>query len=488
MVAHLRAQPRLAAATLAALALGVLGVPGGCQAPPHPLDNATAMAVPRPGAPAAPFAQGPHHAEEPAIAPIALDEQATLADSLAYAAANSPALQAAFYRWRAAVERIPQARVLPDPMVGYGYFLNDFTARRGMEQHVFELSQTFPWFGKLRLSGDAAARMADAAAHEYEGVRLGLFLDVRRAWYELYQLQREIDLVGENLALVQQVEEIARARFRVGEAGHADLVRAQVELGRMEDQLRQLEQLRRPAAARLNAALGRGPDTVIAWPIQITDERLSGESAHLLAALARDNPRLRAMESEIEAERIETQLARREYYPDITLAGMYALRGEDAPLASISINVPIWHQRYAAGVREANARRLAAAYMRRDETNRLGFELHEALFEHDDAQRRIGLYRDTLLPKARESFQASLAAFQAGTAGFLDVLDAERTLLEFQISESRARTDRAVALARLDALIGQPVTRIPDQPSLAEPSDQPINDTPTETPLPEPQP
>lgn len=403
---------------------------------------------------------------------LSLDEDAELADYLAYAAANSPALRAAFHRWVATVERIPQVTSLPDPMLGYGYFLEDFTARRAMEQHVFEISQTFPWFGKLKLRGDAASLAADAAAHEYEGVRLALFLDIRRAYYELYQLGREIEITQDNLSLLQQFESVARAQFRVGGAAHADVVRAQVELGRMEDRLRQLEQLRRPAAARFNAVLGRAADAPVVWPSQIAAERLDTDATQLEIHLARANPRLLALETEVERGRIQSDLARRDFYPDVTLGGMYALRGDDPLLVSAMINVPIWRGRYEAAVREARAGRITAAYSRKDQQNRLSADLHEALFDHDDAQRRIDLYRNTLLPKARESLQASLAGFQGGTTTFLALLDAERTLLEFELAASRADTDRAIALARLDALVGQPVPRTSAAP-VDSPEDQP---------------
>jgi outer membrane protein, heavy metal efflux system len=443
-------------AALSALAIAL----AGCQSS-GPLDRSSAHDAARP--------TGAIRPEEPVAGPdtlpITLDETSTLADYLAYAALNSPALQASFHRWRAAVERIPQANSLPDPMLGYGYFLEDFTARRGMEQHVFELSQTFPWFGKLRLRGDVAAQAADAAAHEYEATRLNLFLGIRQAYYELYQLQRQAEVADENLALAKQIESVARARYRAGEAPHADLIRAQVELGRMEDSVREIAAMRRPAAARLNAALNRAPDAPVAWPAQITEERLGDDAADLLAALRERNPRLRAMQAEVELERIETDLARLDGYPDVTLGGMYALRGDDPLQARIAINLPLWRERYAAAAREANLRRLAAAYSQQDESNRLGFELQEALFAHDDAQRRLELYRSTLIPKARESLQASLTAFQAGASTYLDLLDSQRTLLEFELSESRARADRASALARLDALVGQPVLRLPDPES-----------------------
>lgn len=456
------------------LAAGAI-VLGACSGPLH--QNAATRPPP-----SAVFSDGKlyrwdHRAAEPSEARgAALGADATLDDYLAFAAANNRGLEAAFYRWRAAVERLPQVRALPDPMLSYGYFLEDFTARRGMEQHVFELSQTFPWFGKLRLREDAAAKAADAAASEFEAQRLMLFLEVRRAYYELYQLHRETEITRDNLDLLGQIEAIARSRFRVGTATHPDTVRAQVELGRMEDRLRELEQMRRPAVARLNAALNRPADAEVSPPSSVPAERLAGDPDQLLALLLNQSPRLQAMVSELERARVESELARRDRYPDFMIGGMYALRGDDPALLRVGVNLPLWREKYDAAEREAMFRRLSVAALRHDEQNRLAAELHESIFMHNDAQRRLELYSATLLPKAEESLQASLTAFKAGTAGFLDVLDAERTLLEFRLAEIRARTDRAVSLARLDALVGQPVPRVADESVQTERTGQSVAD------------
>ena len=128
--------------------------------------------------------------------------------------------------------------------------------------------------------------------------------------------------------------------------------------------------------------------------------------------------------------------------------------GDDPVLLSFSVNLPLDRSKYDAAVREAVARRLSIASAKAEETNRLGAELRQALFEHVDAERRVELYANTLIPKATESMQASLAGFRSGDSDFLDVLDTERTLLEFQLSLERAVADRAVSLAKLERLTG----------------------------------
>lgn len=394
-----------------------------------------------------------------------LDADAQLEDYRRYAALENPGLEAMFQEWKAAVERLPQVSSLPDPRFTYGYYLGEVETRVGPMQHSLALSQTFPWLGKLQDREDAAARHANAAYERFEAARLALFLQVERAYNELFFLKRSIDITSDNIELLQQFERVARTRYRVAAAGHPDLIRIQVELGTLEDRLRQLRDLRRPYAARLNAALNRPTETTVPWPLSVSERAVSINDETLLAALAERNPELLALREEIERERINAEIARKDGYPDFTVGLAYTVIGErndislgengdDAVLGTLSVNLPIWREKYDAGVREAIARRLAAAGRRGDAANRLASELQEALFEHADARRRIALYLDTLIPKATESLQASLGSFEQGQSDFLDLIDTQRTLLEFQLAIERALVDRATSAARIERLVG----------------------------------
>ena len=160
-----------------------------------------------------------------------LDESSTLDHYLRYAARNNPGLEAAFQRWKAAVERLPQVRALPDPRFTYGYYISEVETRVGPMQHAFSLSQTLPWLGKLQDREDAAARAANAQFRRFEAERLDLFFVVESAFNELFYLKRSIDIAGDNIELLLQFERVARARYRVAAARHPDIVRIQVELG-----------------------------------------------------------------------------------------------------------------------------------------------------------------------------------------------------------------------------------------------------------------
>lgn len=269
-----------------------------------------------------------------------------------------------------------------------------------------------------------------------------------------------------------RLEGVARAMYRAGMGSQADVSRAQVELGRVDDRLRSLLDALGPAAARLNALLGRPahaslpePAAPAALPVPALPER--SDEAWLQAALA-GNPLLGAARQEIERETHAVALARKEYYPDIRLGLEYGRNsaarmaamdggGADMLLGMISVNLPIRQRRYDAAVTEAEARLQAAGRDARTRELALEAELKAALFDYREGARKLQLYGGTLVPRARHALEATEAAYRAGNAGFMELIDSQRTLLEFELARERAAADRAAAAARVRALAGEPL-------------------------------
>lgn len=397
-----------------------------------------------------------------------LDEGATLADYLAYAALNNPGLKSAFNRWKAALEKVPQVRSLPDPKFNYAYYIRNVETRVGPQRHKFGISQMFPWFGKLDLKGDKALEAANADRERYETAKLKLFYKVKNVYYEYYYLARAIAITNENLQLLTYIESVARIRYKAGKAPYAVIIKAQVELGKMEDHLSTLNELREPLTAVINAALNRPSDKPLPWPDDIPKDDISISDEELFTRLKENNPELKSIEFTAAKEKTAIDLAKRSYYPDIVVGVNYIETGDalmsnteesgkDPIMAMFSINLPLWYGKYHASEREAKARYNAALQNRSDRENNLVADLQMSLFKFRDAERKIDLYRDTLIPKAEQSLNVTQQAFEAVKADFLDLIDAQRTLLQFRLSYERALANRAQRLAEIEMLVGKEV-------------------------------
>lgn len=398
-----------------------------------------------------------------ATAPLAGADE--LHDYLAEAAQNNPGLEAAFNNWKAALEQVPQVKALPDPRFSYSYFIQEVETRVGPQRQRFGISQVFPWFGKLTLRGDVAMAVAEAERQRYEQAKLNLFYRVKSVFFEYDYLYRAIETTRQHLILLQNMEEVARTRFQTGELPQSAVIQLQVELGKLDDRLRTLEAQRIPASARLSSALNRPatallsrPEAVEATPAEFADD----EAPQWLKEFS---PELKQADAMIRRETDAAALAHKDRYPDIMVGLDYIQTGEarmggvsdsgkDPLMASVSINLPIWFGKLKAGEEQAAYRRAAAEDQRIETQNRLTVDLQMALFNFRDAERKINLYRDTLVPKATQSLAVTREAFEAGSVSFTSLIEAQRILLEFQLSADRAFADREIRLAEIEKLTG----------------------------------
>jgi outer membrane protein, heavy metal efflux system len=389
-----------------------------------------------------------------------------------FALAASPELANAEARWLAARERAPQARALPDPHLKLGYFLSEVETRVGPQRAKAGISQRFPWFGERGLAGDIAALGAEAAGARHEGIRLGVARKVKSSVAELWYLDRAREITGEQLALVDDLEQVLRARYRSGSSSYAELIRIQLERGKLDERLAELTDRRLPSEARLNAVLGREAGAALpALPARL----LSGPALDddlLRTALIRNNPTLLGLDTEMRRASKSVDLAGKGAYPDLTL-GLEFMEtgparmddtdesGKDPLALTLSINLPIWRGRVNAAEREAMALYRASENRLHGETLRKAAELEQALFDHREALRRRDLYRDELLPQARQGYAVGLEAYRADKLGFQILVDSLRLLYEMELTLARSEADRYRHLAGIEAIAGLSV----DNPS-----------------------
>lgn len=395
------------------------------------------------------------------------DEPASLEDYLHHAASKNAGLAAAFHRWQASLARIPQAKSLPDPHVTYTIEKTE-THGSPMQQQM-GVAQTFPWFGKRRLQGDATAAAAAAVEQVYQTAKLALFYRVKTAYYEYWYLGQDIALTQQHIQLLTHLESVARTRYQAGAAPNSALIQAQVELGKLDDRLRTLEALRKPLVAKLNAAMNRATHALLPWPRELPESAVSFTDEQAAQWMSADNPDLRRLDHVIEQEDANAKRARKNYYPDISLGVDVVRRGtttmagsmasdKNSMMAMVSINLPLWYGTYRAAEREARLGKAAAETERDDTAIQLEADLALTLHQFRDAERKIGLYRDTLIPKAEQSLKVVQQEFETGSTGFITLIDAQRLLLEFQLEHRRAQADRMQRLAQIEMLTGRRLT------------------------------
>jgi outer membrane protein TolC len=390
----------------------------------------------------------------------------TLPDYLSHAALNNAELKSKFEEWKAALEQIPQAKALDDPKFTYSYFIEEVETRVGPQENKFGIMQTFPWFGEIKARTDAASARAKAAQQRYESAKLRLFQQVKDAYYEFSYLATAIEIAKENLELLKHFEEVARAKYRTSEASHPDVIRAQIELAKLEDILNSLKKLKEPTVVRLNSILNRQAGEDLDWPQKQTPFEVKLIREDIISKIIRLNPELSELNWQTAAARAEVELAKKKFYPDMGIGvdwiqtgdartGGVSGSGQDAVALMFSINIPLWHDSYKAAERQARAKVRSYQQKKIDVQNKKIFQALQVIYNIEDSKRKMDLYGTTLVSKAQELVQSSEAAYRSGTIDFLSLIDAQRMLLKYQLNHERAIIDNQQSIAELESLTGR---------------------------------
>jgi len=393
----------------------------------------------------------------------------------------NPGLQAFRNRYRAALERVPQASALPDPMIQATRFVESIETRNGPQENAVMLNQKLPWFGKLRNRERAATAEAEALGHALRNRQLELIEQVGTGFFEYGYIERAVDLTRENLDLLKELEPTVEARVQTGGDLNA-LLRLKVEIGRLNDRLQSLGETRATRSAMLRRELALAGDAPLPWPEWEAPDSVDPDPGALLDAMLSSHPELRMLERKLDSAAARRELARLESYPDITLGVQYSQigdpsgamsatdGGEDAWGVTAALNLPIWVGKNRAARNEAREREQAVERELADRRHALRSELATALSRLEDAQRRLDLYGTELLSLARQAVENSRASYEGGRTGLLEVIDSERTLLDLQLQHSRAAADAWKQRIILQTLTDFPMESRSDNPGTPSPA------------------
>lgn len=402
-----------------------------------------------------------------------LSAESPLADYLRYAILNNPRVEASYYAWAASVERITPARSLPDPRLTFEADITDM-----LDAVMPGLMLDLPGPGKLRAAGDVAAAEARVGYFGFENQVLQTAYATKSAYIRLHFLNDTIRVQREALALLGDVESQAQQQVAAARGTIQDALRAQIEREQLANQIANMEDSRSVLEAEFRAALGHSPADV-SVPIPGTFEvgAPPPTADEVLALAALRNPVLRQMEADVRRGEAMLDLARTSRVPDFTVGIEADVKASPImwrPTASMTL--PIWRDKIEAEIAAAQADKRSAEARLSAEQIAIAAELASMLYMYRESGRNATLFGATLLPKAKQSLEAARSGYVSGRSTFLDVIDAQRQLLGFELSGIEARTQRELSIASISLLVsgsapeGAPVLPV-STPRRAEPKE-----------------
>ncbi|MGB0993790.1 MAG: TolC family protein, partial [Akkermansiaceae bacterium] len=352
------------------------------------------------------------------------------------------------------------------------HFVESVQTRTGPQKNILMLSQRLPWFGQLDGRERAADAEAEAVHYAFQARQLLLARMIGLSFYDYAYTGKAIELTTQNLALLEELSPLVEERVRTGDNLNS-LLRLQVEIGKLRDRLATFKQQRPRQSAQIAALLALPGDTLLPWPVwKPTSEALTSDSPDtrsLLASVETNNPELLMLERKINSSKVRSELARLERRPNFTVGLNYIQvddptvnpstpdAGKDPWALTFAINLPIWNSRTSAARREAHSNQRAAESELANRQRQLSAAVHSSVSSLRDAQRRVALYHDELLPLAQQALEISRSSYEGGRASLLEIIDSERSLLDLELQLWRAHADAAQQRIVLQTIANRPL-------------------------------
>jgi len=394
---------------------------------------------------------------------------ASLSELMEEARRNNPDILAARRAWQAAAQVPTQVTTMPDPTVSVqhlsvgsprpfaGYSNSDF-AYIGLG-----ISQDLPYPGKLRLKGESAREDVAIARDKLDAVTRSVIEQVKEAYFQIAAIQETLAVLDRDSRLLEQIESIADARYRLGQGIQQDVLKAQLERTKLLREVASQRQLLGSARAQLTKLLDRGANSQDLSSLDFTADRLvetplQYTTEELLARARTQNPAIAGQQEMVKRQSLGVEMARKDRYPDFNVQYQWqhtADRFRDYYMVSFSARLPIYRSRrlnpeLAQATEELSRSereyegQIQAAY----------FEVRDQYLAARTSSQLLTIYREGLIPQALATYQAGLVAYQAGRQDFESLLSSFMDVLNFDREYWKTLAEHETALSRIEQVTG----------------------------------
>ncbi len=382
----------------------------------------------------------------------------TLGEVLEIAKRANPEIMAAREKWRASQARITQEGLPEKPRIDIErmYGPQSFKVFSDAEEKNLAITQEFPFPTVFSLRSRVAESEANMMEAALDAKELDVLSRVKLSYAMLFLSRHTIHIFEENADLMRRFSKVTESKYAAGKASQGDVLKAQVELSKMLNVLVTLHQEEETHKAMLNTLLNRSPESVLGTPEDPHPEPLTLSLKELESLALEKRPDLKEADYSLKKGEAALKLSKAQYLPDIML--QFRQRDMEAERDSqdfiVGFTVPLWFEKQRAGVREAKANLKMAEAEYHVMKNMTLFDVKNLYVKVQTAFRLIELYRTSVIPQAEQALQVTDSGYQADKLGFLDLLDAVRSLLNFRMEYYQYIADYEQYIAELERSIG----------------------------------
>lgn len=382
---------------------------------------------------------------------------------------RNQALKAAKKEWESRLQAYSQVTQLEDILNQFSSFVKEIETKTGPMLHKASIKKRFPYPGAMTLKGNIVEKEVQIAKEKYDITLRDIISDIKQTFYEWVFVLEEISITRENLSLLKELESVAAIHFRTGKGGFNDVIKAQIKILKMNDDLKTLQEKGKVIKAKisqhldlpLNIGFGKPSITKKAFILLSVEE--------LYKTALKNEQKLKLLQAKVDKSNLAIKLAEKKYYPDISLGFAYfenrqgnkvgVFKTEETFNERPNIKTDLWFGADDAYIREARLKSQSLLNRYESHKNMIQYKIRKHYFMLDKAKRKIMLYEDSLLSLAQKALEVAVVEYKTGKADFLSLLDAQTTLLEFQLNYQRSLKSYGQSMAMMEQAIGTSIVK-----------------------------
>src|SRR5437899_6107250 len=375
---------------------------------------------------------------------------------------KNPQIGASFHAWQASRNVPKQVSALPETQLSVqqfsvgsprpfaGYSNSDF-AYIG-----FGASQDIPYPGKRQLRARVAEHEANSMEAQTDSVRRMVIGNLKTVYFHLAYIQQTLGVLLKSNELLNQVQQAAEARYRVGQGNQQDVLKTQLQHTKILQEIAHHHQEEGLLEAQIKQLLGRPQESQDLIAETLTSRTLSYTAPDLLQRAREQNPDVRSKQASIRQQDTQVELAHRNFRPDLNVGYMYQHTGSQARdyyMATFGIRLPN-RGRQKAELAEAQQKQEQARGEFESESQRVLSEVQQQYVRAKTSEERLKIYTDGLVPQSEATFRSALSAYQSNRQDFESLLSSFLDVLNLDLEYRSELVEHESALAELERLTG----------------------------------
>jgi len=389
---------------------------------------------------------------------------------IAIAVTNNPELKASESRWHMFASKVKQAGALDDPMVMFK--MQNMVARKPwvfnqdpQSAKVIGISQQLPFWGKRALRKEVARHEAESYKWAVEERKLELTRMVKENYYQLWSVDKQLEIIGKNLKLLTDVVAVTELKYSIGQGVQQDIFKAGLEKSKMIDMQITLQQQRKSLEANLNYLLCRSGNTPIGTVADFTLPSVTLSPEQLNTIATEQRPQVKSLTSIVNKAAASLRLAKKEFYPDFNFSLEYMFRdrvstematdpGDNMVSLGVTFNIPFQQEKRREMQAESAFERTMATEELNALKNSISYTITETLAQLERRRKLAELYKGGIIPQAEQSLESALISYRVSKVDFLTLLDSRMNLFTYERELYESQAEYMMKLAQLEATIG----------------------------------